>query len=280
MKDELKFDEVGIWSEIKLEIIKKYAQAYSQILSKQPRLQHVYIDGFAGAGVVLSEKTGEFIPGSPLNALAVEPPFKHHYLVDLKGSRVASLKARTAGRKDVDVFKGDATTVLVNEVIPKVQFKDYRRALCLLDPYGLHLNWEVFAACGNSRAIDLFLNFPIFDINRNALWRNPAAVAPVQAKRLTAFWGDDSWKTAAYRDSPQASLFNAEPDQEKLDNDTVVRAFCERLRRVAGFAHVAKPLPMHIPSGPVVYYLLFASQNANAVKIANNILDKYRKRKR
>ena len=85
---------------------------------------------------------------------------------------------------------------------------------------------------------------------------------------------------ASRRIRPQGSLFNAEPDREKLDNDTVVRAFCDRLRRVAGFAHVPKPLAIHIPIGPVVYYLLFASQNANAVKIANNILDKYRKRKR
>jgi three-Cys-motif partner protein len=44
------FDEIGYWSEIKLEIIRKYAQAYSTILSKR-RLEHVYVDAFAGGGV-------------------------------------------------------------------------------------------------------------------------------------------------------------------------------------------------------------------------------------
>src|SRR5712672_907087 len=36
-----RFDEIGYWSEIKLEIIKQYAQAYSKILVKH-RLHHVY----------------------------------------------------------------------------------------------------------------------------------------------------------------------------------------------------------------------------------------------
>jgi hypothetical protein len=45
------FDQIGNWSEINLEIIRKYAAAYSTILSKQRGLHHVYIDAFAGPGV-------------------------------------------------------------------------------------------------------------------------------------------------------------------------------------------------------------------------------------
>ena len=54
------FDKIGPWSEVKLDIVREYAQAYSQILSAQnkPRLYHVYIDAFAGAGVHLSRSTG------------------------------------------------------------------------------------------------------------------------------------------------------------------------------------------------------------------------------
>ena len=63
----LKFDEIGYWSEIKLDIVKDYASAYSRILAAQrkPALYHVYIDAFAGAGVHISKATGEYIPGSP-----------------------------------------------------------------------------------------------------------------------------------------------------------------------------------------------------------------------
>ena len=48
---EPKYDEIGYWSEIKLDIIKDYAAAYSRILSsqKKPNFYHIYIDAFAGA---------------------------------------------------------------------------------------------------------------------------------------------------------------------------------------------------------------------------------------
>jgi len=54
---QLRFDAIGEWSEVKLAIVKEYAKAYSVILAKQPRLQHVYIDAFAGAGLHLSKSS-------------------------------------------------------------------------------------------------------------------------------------------------------------------------------------------------------------------------------
>jgi three-Cys-motif partner protein len=54
-----KLSEIGRWSEIKLEIVKEYAKAYSIILSKQSYLTHVYVDAFAGAGVHISKSSKE-----------------------------------------------------------------------------------------------------------------------------------------------------------------------------------------------------------------------------
>ena len=45
---DLKFDEIGYWSEIKLDIVKKYAAAYTTILARQECLSFSYVDGFAG----------------------------------------------------------------------------------------------------------------------------------------------------------------------------------------------------------------------------------------
>jgi three-Cys-motif partner protein len=74
----MKYEEIGYWSEIKLDIVKKYAAAYSRILAAQKNLslQYIYIDAFAGAGMHLSKSTGEYVQGSPLNALLIRPPFK------------------------------------------------------------------------------------------------------------------------------------------------------------------------------------------------------------
>ena len=59
MKQGPKYDEIGYWSEVKLDIIKEYAAAYSSILSghKGPNFYHIYIDAFAGAGKHISKKT-------------------------------------------------------------------------------------------------------------------------------------------------------------------------------------------------------------------------------
>ena len=82
------YDEVGYWSEVKLEIVKKYAVAYSTILAKQSGLRgHLYIDAFAGPGVHLSRRSGEYIPGSPLNALNVTPRFSERLFENLKVCR-------------------------------------------------------------------------------------------------------------------------------------------------------------------------------------------------
>jgi three-Cys-motif partner protein len=55
--NKLDFDKIGYWSEIKLEIVREYAKAYSTILSaqKNPKLTHVYIDAFSGPGEHISK---------------------------------------------------------------------------------------------------------------------------------------------------------------------------------------------------------------------------------
>lgn len=271
------FDEIGYWSELKLEMLKKYAQAYSTILANQQGFSHYYIDGFAGPGLHLSKTTGELVSGSPLNALEIVPPFKHYYLIDLDGNRVESLRRAVGTRPDVTIREGDCNEILLNEILPNVRYELYRRALCLLDPFGLHLRWDVTKLAGSLRTIDLFLNFPIMDMNRNALWIDPERVRPADAARMTAFWGDASWRQAAYRRSSQTSLFGEEP-VEKAPNEAVVEAFRRRLRDVAGFRNVPEPLPMRNSTNAVVYYLFFASPNDTANEIIEDIFSRYRGR--
>ncbi len=273
-KRKTRFDEIGNWSEVKLEIVRKYAKAYSTILAKQRWLTHFYIDGFAGAGFHVSKSTGKPVPGSPLNALAIEPPFKRYFLIDLDGGRVATLRNLIGERDDVQLLEGDCNQVLLNDVFPQIRYEQRRRALCLLDPYGLQLDWRVIAAAGQMRTIDLFLNFPITDMNRNALWGDPERVAPDDAARMTAYWGDDSWRTAAYRPASQGSLFG-DPALEKQPNQAVVDAFARRLREVAGFRNVPAPMPMRNSHKAVVYYLFFASQKDVANTIVNDIFRRY-----
>ena len=269
------FDEISYWSEIKLDIIKEYASAYSKILAAQsrPSLYHIYIDGFAGAGVHISRSTGEFVSGSPLNALSVRPEFKEYHFVDLDKAKADSLRSLTKGRSDVKVYERDCNTVLLSEVFPRARYKDYRRALCLLDPYGLHLSWKVILTAGQMKSIDMFLNFPVADMNRNVLWRNPEGVPAGQVARMNAYWGDNSWRSVAY--DTTRNLFGWE---QKTDNDTIAQTFRKRLKDVAGFNYVPQPMPMRNSKGSVIYCLFFASQKPVAHHIVGQIFGTYRDR--
>lgn len=237
-----KIDEIGPWSEVKLDILKRYAVEYSKILSSQknPSFFHVYIDGFAGAGYHQSETTGEMVLGSPLNALLVRPPFREYRLIDLDGDRVEGLRRTIGNRTDVFLHKGDCNTVLLRDVFPKVRREDYRRGLCLLDPYSLSLDWKVIHQAGQMQTLDIFINFPIYDININVLHRDRETVLPQHIARMNAYWGDESWREIAYEESP--GLFG--PMEEKVTNERFAEAFRQRLKKIAGFAKVPKPLPM------------------------------------
>jgi three-Cys-motif partner protein len=271
------YDEIGYWSEVKLDIVRDYAAEYSKILSAQkfPALYHVYIDAFAGAGQHISRATGGFVPGSPLNALSVDPPFKEYHFIDLNRAKLASLAEIAQGSKNVHIHEGDCNEILLDKIFPEVSYEQYRRGLCLLDPYGLHLNWNVIATAGAMKSLEVFLNFPIADMNRNVLWRDPAKVDWSQRERLNRFWGDETWKNSAY--SSQPGLFG--DIEEKTSNKEIVDAFRKRLLEVAGFRFVPEPVPMMNSQNAVIYYLFFASQKPIAEKIVSAIFSKYSERK-
>ncbi len=210
-------DEIGPWSELKLEIIEKYGAAYTRAFAKTRGLKKYYIDGFSGAGIHVSKETKEEIEGSPARALKVSPPFDGFYFIDLNKDKTEYLRKQCQGRSGVQIFTGDCNEHLTKEVLPKIQYRLYTRALCLLDPYGLHLDWEVMRQAGESKAIDMFLNFPVMDMNRNAIWKKRDKASATGIDRMSRFWGDESWKQAAYVENPQKNLFGDSDLINELD---------------------------------------------------------------
>lgn len=270
---EAGLDVVGYWTEIKLSILRDYSKAYATILSQQRQIKHFsYIDGFAGVGTHISKTTGQEIDGSPSIALNLKPGFSHYHFIDLDGRRVDHLRKLAAGRSDVTVYPGDSNSILLDEVFPKCRYEDYRRALCLLDPYKLNPNWNVVQTAGQMKSIEIFLNFMIMDANMNVFLRNRDKVSAAQIERIRSFWGDDSWEQAGYTKEP--GLFG--DIESKASNEAIVKAYRKRLQKVAGFKYVPEPLPMRNSNGAVIYYLFFASHNSTGDRIARAIFKKYR----
>jgi three-Cys-motif partner protein len=270
-----RFDEVGEWSILKLDIIEQYGSAYTKAFNVRGRqLKKYYIDGFSGSGVHVAKRTGRQIEGSPARALKITPPFDGYYFIDLNKDKAAYLETLCVGRSNVIIVNDDAN-IYLRALLPTIQYERYNRALCVLDPYGLHLDWDVLELAGKSSAVDLFLNFPIMDMNRNAIWRTPDRASADDIGRMNRFWGDETWKQAAYAKSRQLDLL-AEPNDEKQPNSAIVAAFRERLHKVAGFEFVPEPMPMFNSRKAIVYYLFFASPKPVAKEIVTAIFKKHR----
>jgi three-Cys-motif partner protein len=147
-------------------------------------------------------------------------------------------------------------------------FKTYRRALCLLDPYQhKQLHWSTIEAIGKSGTIDLLLHFPTMPMNRGALHRD-GDVSPDEAAAMTRFWGDEGWREAAY--VRREGLFGSlEP--EKATDIEFAESFCRRLKQVAGFQGTTRPIPMLNSQGATLYYLIFALPIETATRAANGV---------
>jgi len=271
---EFKYDEIGYWTEIKLDIVKEYASAYTKIMRLRPSIKkYLYIDAFSGSGYHILKRTGNFVRGSPLNALNLQYPFHEYHFIDLDGDKIDSLQQQVDTRQTVFFHKGDANALLIDKIFPLCSYNDYNRALCLLDPYALNVDWNVLQTAGKMGSIEIFYNFMIMDANMNVFLRNPDKVAPDQAARMDKVWGDSTWRTAAY--DTRQTLFGDTMDI-KAANEDIAERFRQRLEKVAGFKYVPDPIPMRNKKGAVIYYLYFASPNKNGAKIVESIFNNYR----
>ncbi len=233
-----------------------------------------YIDAFAGAGKHISKTTGEFVPGSPLNALNVTPPFTEYYFIDLDEEKADVCAEIARNNSNVHPYHGDCNEILAKEIFPKLRYDSFRRALCVLDPYGIHLQWKTLKTAAELKTVDIFINFPIMDINRNILFEDLSKADPEDIERMNAFWGDESWKELLYRE--QTTLFGDTQHIKVESYHALAKEFVKRLQE-AGFKNVPKPILMRNTKNGPLYYLFFASQKSVPNKIMNDIFDKYRK---
>jgi len=275
----MKFDNIGVWSEIKLDIIKEYANAFTRIMKKQDWCKgYVYIDAFAGAGVHISRRTGEFVPGSPLNALEIENPFTEYHFIDIDKIKAEALENLTRERLNISIYPEDCNESLVRKIFPSLQYKSKKRALCILDPYGLHLYWETILEAAKLRTTEIFLNFPIMDMNRNVLHKDLLSADPEQIERMNRFCGSEEWQEILYKEDMQMGLFGDTYRTKIVDSNIKLGDWfrVERLKKAAGFKFVPEPVLMRNSKGGPLFFLFFASHNETGPKIVSDIFSKYR----
>ena len=277
----MKLDKIGIWSEIKLDIIKEYANAFTKIMkSKEWCKGYIYIDAFSGAGVHIRRKTGEFVPGSPLNALEIDNPFSEYHYIDIDKEKTENLNRLTGDRTDINIYQEDCNEILTEKILPSLPYKSYKRALCILDPYGLHLHWETIMEAAKLGTTEIFLNFPLMDMNRNVLRKDLLRADPEQIERMNRFCGSIEWQEILYKEDNQMNLFGDTYRVKVVDSNAKLGNWFkkERLQKAAGFKFVPEPLLMRNSKGGPLFFLFFASHNEKGKKIVTDIFNKYRKK--
>jgi three-Cys-motif partner protein len=280
----------GNWTEEKLLRVRKYLIAYTKIMHKR-EFRYAWIDAFAGTGYrtlpqseeetalmfpeLAEQDTQQFWQGSARIALEVEPRFTKYLFVEKDPERFAELlllKEEYPDRaSDIVLVNADCNAWL-QDLCANRNWK-HNRAVLFLDPFGMQVEWQTIAAIAETRAIDLWILFPL-GVAVNRLLRRDGAINQSAKKRLDILFGTEEWFDAFYQPVTRPTLFGAELSLEKsADFGEIGRYFISRLETV--FPHVAKnPLPLRNSRNVPLYLLCFAASNYTALKIARDILGK------
>ncbi len=274
----------GDWTEQKLEVLAKYLTAYTTVLSKQS-FERIYIDAFAGTGSRQSPRREdqaelfppEFLDGSARIALKTEPRFHRYIFVEESGERCEQLEALKAEFPDraggIEVIKGDA-----NKEVQDICGWDWRncRAALFLDPYGMEVEWATIEAIAATKAIDLWVLFPLGMAVNRVLTRT-GDIPETWRRKLDSLLGRTDWSEEFYRivTIPENLFGDVEERLEKASAKTIGRYFINRLKTV--FPGVAEePVVLLNSKNCPLYLLCFAVGNERgkeiALKIANHLI--------
>ena len=291
--------QVGPWAKDKLDRLAKYLNAYTTIMKGQRWCEgFYYIDAFAGPGdheirreeadspgdarqAILDvssfgsgqEEQRQFLAGSPRVALDLQYPFTHYVFLERSPGRVAeleNLKIEYSSSRSIFIRHTDCTKYLKDRVAanPRIDWSK-NRAIVFLDPFGMQVGWDTIEALAATKAIEIFLNFPVGMAIQRLLLRQPDRFTDAQRRRLDGYFGSPDWFTVLYRRRP--TLFG-DDDQEKIDDSgkALLKWYRDRLRAL--FSHVSKVALIRNTRRGHLYYLMLASPNPTGTKIASEVL--------
>jgi three-Cys-motif partner protein len=257
----------GVWTEAKLQRLRKYLGFYTQALKAQP-FRLVYIDSFAGTGRchIKSGGVGRVIDGSAKIALDCSPAFSAYHFVEKKRAHAAELEALLRSHPN-----GDLATLNMSgaaDVLPRILYGyDWRstRGVLFLDPYGLQCSWQMLEAIAATKALDVF-----FLVSLSGLFRQAAVdergVDSGKAAALTRFLGTDAWRNALYTNE-QLDLFGGDPTVTRDKGyEAILRFTRDRLGQA--FPFVSDPCLLRGRKGPPLFALFFMVSNPEPKAIA------------
>ena len=278
----------GKWTEKKLDAFSKYVWSYLTIMKKFPYWKTIYFDGFAGSGSRKKEKSKLFIQlklteedervykSSAERVLTIKDDltFDYYYFIDTKKSSIQKLETKLMSleiSKDRSLaFRtGDANKWL-KELSRTLKTKKFS-ALIFLDPFGMQIDWQSIESFKETRS-DIWILIPTGVIVNRLLDKKGELKF---LKKLQSFFGlsEEQIRKEFYETKVEDTLFGeAEITRKVLQPiEKISYLYLKRLNTIWGYT-ISKPLRLDNNHGFPIFHFAFASNNENAVKIANQII--------
>ncbi len=270
---------------MKLEIIGKYSNVFSKIVTQGNgrffKGKVPYIDGFVNIGQVVSKETGNIIQGSAFRALESDG-FSEFHFVDLDEEKIDVLKKTITNKfpnkiNQVYTYVGDSNKKIIDEVLPSITSRlgtNGWRGLCVLDPYGAHLKWNLIQELSKCK-LDMIINFSMMDLQRTVGHESEKTFDPDQTVRIDEFYGGHQWLDTARSKMP--SLFDFEIDEKNpLFEKAMLDLYRDQLSRINEYVSSGIRHPGY--TNATLYYLIFTSHNPKGSQVANWFVKNYSNR--
>ena len=272
----------GPWTQEKLEILRRYLDAYTTALRNQP-FSLIYVDAFAGSGNWRPRKSdsedqaGEYDDfaemhlGSSAIALGIDDrPFDRLVFVEENPEYVASLRSlgEVNQHRHIEIIDEDA-----NQALPRIceQLRDSDRAVVFLDPYATETSWSTIEKIAETQKIDCWILFPLMAITR-LLSVDQVPDDPLAPILDRVFGGREHWEEF-YSTAPQQTCWSQGlAQQRERGSQQIADKYRQRLETT--FARVAPTRRvLRNTRNSQLFDLFFAASNPVGAPVAIRIAD-------
>ena len=278
----------GNWTEKKLDAFEKYVNAYLTIMEKYPHWKTIYFDAFAGSGereqktelynqLSILDQEEHVYRGAAERVVSMRKRFNWYYFIDTdKRSREKlenSLKEVAPDIAKCFVFKQDDCNSQLSK-LAKALKENTLASLIFLDPFGMQVNWESIEALKGTRS-DIWILIPT-GVIVNRLLDKKGELKHI--KKLESFFGlkEKEIRSKFYNTEKQINLFGEDNEIiTKVLNpiNKIANLYQDNLAKIWDYT-TKTALRLDNSKGCPIFHFVFASNNKNTVKIAQQIIDK------
>jgi three-Cys-motif partner protein len=288
----------GTWTEEKLNIFQKYVVAYLTIMHNQrPKFKGwpkriIYFDGFAGSGsqnidsyfdenkermslmdLCITEEETQVYKGSAERVLGLDKQFDEYYFVDIDNKSLLSLQEvlRKYDNFNQCKFIEQDTNQALKKFSENLSKKEV--ALILLDPFGMQVEWESIKQFAGKR-VDIWILVPTGVIVNRLLDKKGELNNISKLKRFFGLSETDI-KEEFYTKRNEITLFGEAERIDKIPNaiPKIASLYIKQLKTIWKYVSET-PFVLKNKKNVPIYHFVFASNNENAKRIANQIIQK------